>query len=158
MVVADVLVPLWNQVICNNHAWPRQASAGVPQCNATTSQDLRNTGLDANKYYLTTYFIGSAATLYFFKVLYFIWAILHFYILLHFFGGKGLKYVFLYFIERILLVFFRMVIAVQTECYWTARLKNEAILSMYWWDPLACTLALRMEIDLLFHNTFPPSG
>ena len=50
MVVADVSVPLWSQVICNNHAWPRQASAGEPQCNATTSEDLRNTGLDANKY------------------------------------------------------------------------------------------------------------
>ena len=44
---------------------------------------------------------------------------------------------FLYFIERILLVFFRMMIAVHTECYWTARLKNETILSIYWWDPLA---------------------
>ena len=72
MAVADVLVPIWSQVICNNHAWPRQASAGVPQCNATTSQDLRNTGLDANKYQLTTYFIDSmdsAATLYFLSII-----------------------------------------------------------------------------------------
>ena len=44
---------------------------------------------------------------------------------------------FLHFIERILLVFFRMVIPVHTECYCPTRLKNEAILSNYWWDPIA---------------------
>ena len=82
----------------------------------------------------------------FFKVLYFIWAILHFYTLSHFFGGKGLKYFFF-------LLYWKDFTSVfqggDSRPYWV--LLNSKIEE---WSHLVnllvrftCTLALKMEFE-----------
>ena len=81
----------------------------------------------------------------FFKVLYFIWAILHFDTLLHFFGGKGLKHFFILCWKDFISIF------QDDDCrpYWV--LLNSKIEE---WNHLVnllvrstCTLALRMELE-----------
>ena len=94
---------------------------------------------------MTTYFIGSAATLYFFKVLYFICAILHFYTLLHFLGVKGVQYFFILYWKD-----FTSIFQDGDSCpYWVllpSKIEEWSHLVNSLVRP-TCTLALRMELE-----------